>query len=46
MKIAGTFSPDDPDRLLLVTTAEPSVTRLLVDGGYSPAVTEAELLPG
>lgn len=37
---------DDLDRLLLVTTAEPSSTRLLVDGGYSPAVTGAELIPG
>jgi hypothetical protein len=34
---------DDLDRLLLVTTADPSVTRLLVDGGYWPAVTDAEL---
>ena len=33
---------DDLDRLLLVTTADPSVTRLLVDGGYWPAVTDAE----
>lgn len=36
---------DDLDRLLLVTTADPSTTRLLVDGGYWPAITEAELLP-
>ncbi len=37
---------DDAERLLLVTTADPSATRLLVDGGYWPAVTENELLPG
>ncbi len=37
---------DDLDRLLLVTTTDPSSTRLLVDGGYWPAVTGAELLPG
>ncbi len=37
---------DDLDRLLLVTTADPAATRLLVDGGYWPAVTDAELLPG
>jgi hypothetical protein len=37
---------DDLDRLLLVTTADPSETRLLVEGGYWPAVTEAGLLPG
>jgi hypothetical protein len=37
---------DDLDRLLLVTTADPSETRLLVDGGYWPAVTEAELVRG
>jgi hypothetical protein len=36
---------DDLDRLLLVTTTDPSTTRLLVDGGYWPAVTEAQLLP-
>ena len=35
---------DDLDRLLLVTTADPSTTRLLVESGYWPAVTEAELL--
>lgn len=37
---------DDLDRLLLVTAADPSTTRLLVDDGYWPAVTENELLPG
>ena len=36
---------DDLDRLLLVTTADPPAVRLLVDGGYWPAVTKAELLP-
>lgn len=37
---------DDLDRLLLVTTADPSTTRVLVDGGYAPAITDAELLSG
>ncbi|MEI7548370.1 MAG: hypothetical protein WCK21_09975, partial [Actinomycetota bacterium] len=34
---------DDLDRLLLVTTADPSRTRVLVDGGYAPAVTADEV---
>ena len=34
---------DDLDRLLLVTTADPSSTRVLIDGGYAPAVTEDEV---
>ena len=33
---------DDVDRLLLVTTADPSRTRVLVDGGYDPAVSADE----
>lgn len=37
---------DDLDRLLLVTTAHPSTTRVLVDGGAAPAITDAELLSG
>lgn len=35
---------DDLDRLLLVTTGDPSTTRVLVDGGYWPAVTDVDLL--
>lgn len=37
---------DDLDRLLVVTTADPSTTRVLVDGGYGPAITDAELFGG
>jgi len=37
---------DDLDRLLLVTTDEPSTTRVLVDGGYGQIVTDADLLNG
>jgi len=33
---------DDLDRLLLVTTADPSRTRVLIDGGYTPAVAADE----
>jgi hypothetical protein len=33
---------DDLDRLLLVTTTEPSRTRVLVAGGHTPAVTADE----
>ena len=36
---------DDLDRLLVVTTGEPSRTRVLVEGGWGQAVTAAELLP-
>jgi hypothetical protein len=36
---------DDLDRLLLVTTDDPSTTRVLVDGGYWPAATSTQL-PG
>jgi hypothetical protein len=35
---------DDLDRLLLVTTGEPSTTRLLVDGGWGQAVTDQDLV--
>ena len=34
---------DDLDRLLLVTAADPSRTRVLIDGGYAPAVTADEV---
>ena len=30
---------DDLDRLLLVTTGDPSLTRVLVDSGHTPAIT-------
>lgn len=34
---------DDLDRLLLVTTTDPSTTRVLAIGGWGPAVTDQEL---
>jgi len=37
---------DGLDRTLLVTTADPSTTRVLIDGGFGAAYTDAELLPG
>ena len=37
---------DDLDRLLLVTTADPSQTSELVDGGWGQAATDADLLDG
>lgn len=37
---------DDLDRTLLVTTDDPSTTRVLIDGGFDAAYTDAELLPG
>ena len=33
---------DDLDRLLLVTTADPSRIRVLTSGGYAPAVSAVE----
>lgn len=35
---------DDLDRILLVTTADPSSTRVLIKGAYSPAVLAVDLL--
>ncbi len=35
---------DDLDRLLLVTTADPSRTRVLVKGGYGQAITDTDPL--
>ena len=35
---------DDLDRLLLITTAEPSVTRVLAENGYGAAVLDEDLL--
>lgn len=35
---------DDLDRLLLITTADPSQTRVLVKGGYGQTVTDTDLL--
>jgi hypothetical protein len=35
---------DDLDQVLLVTTADPSVTRLLAKGAYAPAVLDVDLL--
>jgi hypothetical protein len=35
---------DDLDRLLVITTSEPSQTRVLVDGGWGAAVTDADLI--
>lgn len=35
---------DDLDRLLVVTTGDPSQTRVLVEGGWGQAVTGAEVL--
>lgn len=37
---------DDLDRLLLVTTSDPSQTRVLVEGGWGQAVTGDDLLGG
>ncbi len=33
---------DDLDQLLLITTATPSQTRVLVEGGWGPAATDYE----
>jgi hypothetical protein len=36
---------DDLDQILLLTTTDPSVTRVLVRGGLAPAATELEFAP-
>lgn len=35
---------DDLDRLLLITTTDPSATRVLTEGGYAPAVLDEDVL--